>query len=338
MRRSSIASLVGIGIVSGAIATAVAVLLPWLPTDASRQAGRTDFEIWFVVGICIFIFAIVAAVILYAVVHFRAAPDDDSDGPPIHGHTGLEIAWTLIPTILVTSIGISSAIVLSRNGAVASDALRVDVTAQQFTWTFTYPEANGLTSSTLMLPKNRQVELYMQSKDVIHSFFVPQFRLTQDIVPGMTTKLVITPDRDGTYPVICHELCGLGHATMRTTAVVMEPAAFDKWLKSQSSAVASPNPATAGAAVFKNNGCAACHTLAAAGATGKVGPDLDKLAQYAQQAHQPLESFVTTSITDPNAYIQPGYPKNVMPQTFGKALSKQQLDALVSYLINSGKK
>jgi len=137
--------------------------------------------------------------------------------------------------------------------------------------------------------------------------------------------------------VICNELCGLGHATMRSTAQVMTPTAFDKWLKGQSKAVASPNPATAGAAVFKNNGCAACHTLAAASATGKVGPDLDKLPAEAQQAKQPLAAFVRTSITDPNAYVAPGYPKNVMPATFGKAIPKHQLDALVTYLINSSK-
>lgn len=338
MRRSSIASLVGLGIVAGGVATAVAVLVPWLPVDASKEGGRIDFVFWFVVAICIFIFAIVAAVILYAVVRFRAAPDDDSDGPPIHGHTGLEIAWTIVPTILVTAIGIVSAIVLSRNDAVAKDAFHVNVIAQQFTWTFNYPDAHNLTTATLMLPRGRQTVLTFSSKDVIHAFFVPQFRQNQDIVPGLKTTINVTPTRDGTFPLICNELCGLGHATMRSTVVVMEPAAFDKWLKSQSSAVASPNPATAGATVFKNNGCAACHTFTAAGATGKVGPDLDKLAQYAQQAHQQISSFVKTSITDPNAYIQPGYPRNVMPQTFGTALSKQQLDALVSYLINSGKK
>ena len=98
MRRGSILSLVGIGIVAGGIAAAVALALPWLPTPASREAGRIDFVFWFVVIICIVIFAIVAAALLYAVLRFRAAPDDDSDGPPIHGHTGLEIVWTLIPT------------------------------------------------------------------------------------------------------------------------------------------------------------------------------------------------------------------------------------------------
>jgi cytochrome c oxidase subunit II len=335
MRRGSIASLLGIGVVAGGVAAAVALAVPWLPVSASKEAGRIDFEFWFVITICIVIFAVVVAVILYSVVRFRAADDDDSDGPPIHGNTRLEIAWTIIPTVLVTAIGITSAIVLSRDDALAKNTLRIDVVAQQFTWTFKYP--SGLTSATLSLPKGREAQLRFQSKDVIHAFFVPQFRENEDIVPGLTTTINVTPTRLGTYPVICNELCGLGHSTMRSTAVVMEPAAFDKWLKGQSKAVTSSNPGTAGAAIFKNNGCGACHTLTAAGTTGKVGPDLDKLSAEAQQARQALSSFVRTSIADPNAYIQPGYPKNVMPQTFGKTLSKQQLDSLVTYLITSSK-
>ena len=117
----------------------------------------------------------------------------------------------------------------------------------------------------------------------------------------------------------------------------MTPAAFDKWISGQSKAVGSPNAGQAGAAVFKNSGCGACHTFTPAGSTAKVGPDLDKLAAYAKQAKQTLDPFVRDSIVSPNAYIQPGYPKNVMPQTFGQALSKQQLDALVRYLIQAKK-
>jgi cytochrome c oxidase subunit 2 len=207
----------------------------------------------------------------------------------------------------------------------------------QYAWTFTYPDAHGLTSNVLRVPKGRSVMLTISSKDVIHSFWVPNFGQKQDAVPGLHPTLHITPDRLGTYPVVCVELCGLGHALMRSEAIVMTPAAFDQWLKSQQAAIASPNASVSGAAVFKNNGCGACHTLTAAGSTGKVGPDLDKLGQWAAQAKQPLESFVKTSITDPNAYIQPGYPKNVMPATFGASLSQQQLDALVQYLISSKK-
>jgi cytochrome c oxidase subunit II len=337
MRRGSVLALLGLGLLAGGIAAAVAVLLPWLPTPASREAGRIDFVFWFVTIICIVIFAVVAAGILYAVVRFRAAPDDDSDGPPTHGHTGLEIAWTLIPTLLVVAIGVVSAIVLAKNDALAKDTLRVNVTAQQFAWSFQYPDGRNLTSGTLRVPVNRSLLLTFTSKDVIHSFWVPEWGQKQDTVPGIHPTLHITPDRLGRYPVICTELCGLGHATMRTEAIVMTQAAFDKWLKGQTKATSSPNPSVSGAAVFKNNGCGACHTLTAAGATGKVGPDLDKLTESAQQANQPLEQFVDTSITDPNAYVAPGYPKNVMPQTF-KSLPKDQLSALVQYLIQSSKK
>src|SRR6478609_4859743 len=302
MRRGPILALLGIGTIAGLIATAVAIFLPWLPPEASTERGRIDVLFWFTVAICIMIFAIVVAVLLYSVVRFRAAPDDDSDGPPIHGHTGLEIVWTLIPTVLVTAIGIFSAIVLSRNDAQGSNPMRINVTAQQFAWSFTYPEAKNLTTGTLRLPVNRSVLLTFTSKDVIHSFWVPEFGQKQDTVPGLHPTLHITPNRIGTYPVICTELCGLGHAVMRTTAIVTSRAAFAKWLKGQTAATSSPTPAVSGAAVFKNNPCGSCHTLSAAGSTGTIGPDLDKLAQYAQEAGQPLEQFVHTSIVDPNAY------------------------------------
>jgi len=233
MRRGSIVTLLGISVIAGGVATAVAVLLPWLPQDASREAGRTDFLFWFVIAICIAIFALVAGVLGYCILHFRAQPDDHEDGPPIHGHTGLEITWTAIPFALVTAIAIASGIVLSRNDAQATDTLRVDVTAQQFAFTFSYPDAHNATSPVLRLPEGRSVELYMRSLDVIHSVFVPQFMQKEDVVPGMVTQLHITPDRVGTYPLECTELCGLGHTLMRTEAIVMPPAAFDAWLRQQ---------------------------------------------------------------------------------------------------------
>jgi cytochrome c oxidase subunit 2 len=352
MRRGSIVALLGLALIAGGIATAVAVVPTWLPEDASQQAGRIAFTFWFVIAICIFIFAIVAAVMVYAVIRFRVREDDFEDGPPIHGHTGLEITWTIIPFVLVTSIAIVSAIVLSRNDAQAKDTLRVDVTAQQFEFTFSYPDANNVTSPMLVLPKGRSVELYMRSEDVIHSVFVPQFSVKEDVVPGLVTQLHITPTRLGTFPLECTELCGLGHSLMRSQATVMEPEAFDSWLKKQEQSAAPPSssttsttstttstsPSAAGLAVFNANGCSSCHTLSAANATGKVGPDLDKLVSYAKQAKQPLESFVRESIVNPDAYVQPGYPKGVMPSTFGQSLTKTQLDALVTFLVQSAQK
>ena len=235
MRRGSIVQLIVIGVLAGGVASAVALVpghlgIPaWLPHSASREAGRIDFVFWFVTGICIFVFSIVAAVSVFAVWKYRAQPDDDSDGPPIHGHTGLEIAWTAVPTLLVTSIAVVSAIVLAKDDAQGANPLRIEVTAQQFFWSYRYPGYNNKPSDVLRLPVNQSVVLRMTSKDVIHSFWVPEFRQKQDVVPGIHPTLHITPDRVGTYPVICTELCGVGHALMRSRVIVMTQAAFDKW-------------------------------------------------------------------------------------------------------------
>ena len=229
MRRGSIVQLIVIGVLAGAIASAFALIPNWLPEPASKEAGRIDFVFWFVTGICIFVFSIVAAVSVFAVWKFRAKPDDDSDGAPIHGHTGLEIAWTAVPTLLVTSIAVVSAIVLAKDDAQGANPLRVEVTAQQFFWSYRYPEFGNKESDVLRLPVNRSIVLHLTSKDVIHSFWVPEFRQKQDIVPGIHPTLHITPTKVGTYPVICTELCGLGHALMRSRAIVMTDDAFQKW-------------------------------------------------------------------------------------------------------------
>jgi cytochrome c oxidase subunit 2 len=332
--------LVAVGLAVAAVTLAVAFFVPWLPTPASKQADRIDFVFWFVTAISVAIFALVVAVILYSVVRFRAGPDDDSDGAPIHGNTGLEIAWTAVPAVLVTVIAAVSAVALAQNEHVPKNHLRVNVTAQQFAWSFAYPTYRGLTVSELRLPLDETVLLKMHSLDVIHSFWVPQFGQKQDLVPGITTQLVITPKRLGTYSIVCTELCGEGHALMRSEAIVMRPAAFTAWVKAQQQAVAKANQAPtgggAGLAAFNNNGCAACHTYKPAGSTGTTGPDLDNLPADAKRAGQPLAAFVRASIVDPNAYIEKGYQPNIMPSTF-KSLPKQQLDALVQFLTGTQK-
>jgi cytochrome c oxidase subunit 2 len=235
VRRGAIVRLVTIGLLAGLAAATVAIFIPWLPAQQSREAGRIDFVFWFVVTICIAVFAIVAAVIVYSVVKFRAPPDDDSDGPPIHGHTGIEITWTAVPAALVTAIAIVSAVALAENGKLKANRLKVDVTAQQFAWHFKYPQYGGFSSDELRLEAGRQVELRLRALDVIHSFWVPEFRQKQDAVPGIETTLPITPTKPGTHTLMCAELCGLGHATMRAPVIVMRKGAFERWARSQQS-------------------------------------------------------------------------------------------------------
>src|SRR5580765_5348981 len=172
MRRGSLVQLILIGVVFGAVATVVALFVPWLPPVASKERDGIDLVFWFTTAISIAIFSLVGAVIVYSVWKFRARPDDDSDGPPIHGHTGIEIAWTAVPAVLVTAISIVSAIVLAQNGDAGSNPLVVKVTAQQFAWTFTYPD--GKSYGFLTLPTGRHTKLDITANDVIHSFWVPQ--------------------------------------------------------------------------------------------------------------------------------------------------------------------
>jgi cytochrome c oxidase subunit II len=345
VRRGSIVQLVALGVVFGAGAAAVALFITWLPHSASEQADRIDFVFWFVTAICIAIFALVAAVIVYALLKFRAGPDDDSDGPPVHGHTGLEIWWTAVPAVLVTAISIVSAVVLAKNehlpsaSAAGGDPLKplvVDVTAQQFAWLFKYPGFDDATSTTLRLPIHTPVELRLRAKDVIHSFWVPEFGQKQDAVPGLVTKLVITPKRLGTYPVICTELCGLGHALMRSEAVVMSTARFRGWARQQrSGAAGGGGEGASGESLFVSNGCDGCHTFNPANSNGTTGPDLDKLPALARRAGKPLQEFIRESSVQPDAYVEPGFPKGVMPKTYSE-LPQEQLDALVSFLTGDG--
>jgi cytochrome c oxidase subunit II len=238
VRRGAIVRVVTIALLSAAAATAVAIFIPWLPDQGSKEGDRIDFVFWFVTAICIAVFAVVAAITIYSVFRFRARPDDDSDGPPIHGHTGLEIAWTAVPTALVTAIAIVSTVALAENGKWQEGRLQVDVTARQFAWSFKYPQYGDFQSGTLRLEEGRQVELRLSALDVIHSFWVPEFRQKQDAVPGEVTRLGITPTTTGTRTVICTELCGLGHALMRAPVIVMEKDEFERWARAQEAAEA----------------------------------------------------------------------------------------------------
>lgn len=339
MRRGSLFQLLALTIAAFGVGAAVALAVPWLPHPDSREAGRIWFTYWFATWICLVIFAIVAAVLVYALLKFRAKPGDLSDGPPVHGHTALEIVWTAIPFVLVTAIAIVSSIVLAKDGNAGSNPLRITVTTRQFAYSFTYP--NGKTFDVLRVPVNRHLLLTLHSQDVIHSFWVPSWGQKSDAVPGLSNKLVVTPDRIGTYPVICTQLCGLGHALMRSTAIVLSTSDYSTWYKGAGTTTtpASSGGSTNAATLFKTTGtCGACHTFTPAGSSGTIGPNLDHLKEAAAKAGQSLEAYVRQSIEDPNAYIVPGYSKpSVMAGSCCTQLSPSQINTLVQYLVANTK-
>jgi cytochrome c oxidase subunit 2 len=321
--------MVLVGVAVGGALALVAVLIPWLPSADAKEAGPVDKVYWFVTIICIGIFALVAGVSVYAVWKFRAAPDEEDDGSPIHGHTGLEVVWTAIPTVLVTAISVYSGVVLTQIERIPEEHRVVEVTAQQFAWSFKYTE-NGteITSGTLALPIDQPVELKLSARDVIHSFWVPEWRMKKDAVPGIETNVVVTPSKLGEFTVVCTELCGLGHATMRAQALVLTQQGFEDWLREQREAAAAAGSAQ-GKTLFTQQ-CGSCHVLADAETTGEVGPNLDE-SLPGQSA-----DFILESIVNPNARISQGFAEpSAMPDNFEDTLSEQQLDSLVEYLMET---
>ena len=347
-----VARMIAIGVIASLIGIAITLLIDWFPTPASGAASDID-TLYDVLLICsVPVFVLVMTIAIYSVVRFRAKPGDMGDGPPIHGNTRLEVIWVTIPFLMVTALAIYGWIVLDDIEAKQPDELVVNVTGQQFTWTFEYPKQK-VNSNELVLPVDRPIDFKIHTRDVLHSFWVPQFRLKSDAVPGLTTRIRLTPDRVGRYEVVCAELCGLGHSTMRQFVRVLPATAFDGWIEDQvQEGAAGPEAgesgegegeagaggggggggggaaAADGEQIFTAQGCGSCHTLAAAGASGTVGPDLGKLEDTDA-------AFVRESIVDPSADVTQGFPDGVMPADFGDKLSPAELDALVKYLLES---
>jgi cytochrome c oxidase subunit 2 len=249
---AGIAALVAIG-----IGIWLSYVIHWFPVQASTQAKNTDRLYHVLVIASIPIFVVIVTVILYCVVHFRMRPGEElKDGAPIHGNTRLEVFWTAIPTVLMLGLVGYSFVVLHQNEKRPAKQIEIGVTGQQFFWTFQYPPSvtggAPIDSYALYLPKNESVYFDIHSKDVIHSFFIPAFRLQVDAVPGITTHYRATPDRDGSYPIVCDLLCGVGHSLMRSTVHVVTPARFQEWIKSQQSP--SPSSTSSTSATPGSNG------------------------------------------------------------------------------------
>jgi cytochrome c oxidase subunit 2 len=333
MRRRAVIQMIVIGLLAGIVTGGVAYFIPWLPDQASTQAEDIDEVYWFVAIICAIIFALVAGVSIYAGWKFRAPADDMDDGSPIHGHTGLEIWWTAIPTVLVVAMAVWSAVALARAETLPDDPdeyTTIEVTAAQFAWSFTYPELER-TEGELVLRVNEPVELLLTANDVIHAFWVPEFRMKQDAVPGIQTRTVITPTKEGSYDVICTELCGAGHAVMRAGVRVLSVEDYEAWVAEGEEAEGGGEEGgeATGAEVFASAGCGSCHALADAGTEAEIGPDLDSVLDGRD------EESILTSIVDPNAEISEGYQPDVMPPDYEDRLSEAELDALVAYLVET---
>ncbi|GAB4497172.1 MAG: cytochrome c oxidase subunit II [Anaerolineales bacterium] len=300
------------------------------PVAASAQAASID-QLWhWEVMVISFLFSLIVVPMIYSLVVFRQKKGELKDGEHMEGNANLEIAWTVVPLIIVVIFAYLGAYSLGEVRRVDPSAMVVNVTGQQFAWTFEYPEY-GFISTELHLPVDRQVVLKMQSMDVIHSFWVPEFRVKQDVVPGRTTEYRITPTLEGSYKVRCAELCGTSHAYMENPVIIQSQADYDVWVTEQIKLAAeSQTPEGQGKLLATKNGCVGCHSADGSPMTGPTWLGLfgktEKLTDGSTITVD--EAYITESIKDPTAKIVEGFAPVMPPYN----LTDEEIANLIAYI------
>jgi cytochrome c oxidase subunit 2 len=310
----------------------------WMPPQSSTVAGDVDRIFYWIFYISLFFFTLIVVLMVLFAIRFRrkgTQPVAHADAP-VH-NTPLELTWTILPTLIVFVIfyvGFRGFLGLAVTPA---NAYEVQVTGQRWKWQFTYP--NGYVAEDLHVPGDRPVSLVMTSEDVIHSFYVPDFRIKRDVVPGRYAKAWFQAREAGNHQVFCAEYCGTNHSMMLAQVIVHEPGGFEKWLDEEANALAKLPPAEAGAQLYKQRGCAQCHSI-----DGKAGIGPTFLGVFGHQ--QPLKSgetvlidedYVRESILEPQAKVAAGFDP-VMP-TYKGRLKDQEITVIIAYLksLSAGK-
>ena len=290
---------------------------------------------WLMIAICAAIFAVVAYLLIHAIVRFRSAGGaDDREPPQVYGSNAIEVAWTVVPLLIVVVLFLATArtIFAIERGRGPSDALNVTVVGHQWWWEFRYPDLGIVTANELHLPvseiaERRPTILRLESVDVVHSFWLPQLNGKTDVIPNHPNRMWVEPLRTGTFYGQCAEYCGTQHANMQIRAVVHPKGEFDAWAAAQRR---PPSASTAaGRAVFLATACVNCHTVAGTPARGTFGPDLTHLmsratlgAGVAANTRDNLRRWITNP-----AHLKPGA---LMP---AMNLTDDEIDAVVAYLM-----
>jgi cytochrome c oxidase subunit 2 len=308
--------------------------LDLVPELASEEGLSVDQMFTVQIYIIAFVFSLIVVFMLYSIVVFRRKPGDTNDGAFVKGNTPLEITWTIVPLVVVLALGVWGAMQLNDITAADPGELVVEVTGFQWGWRFHYRD-HDVSSSELYLPRDRQVLFELTSTDVIHSFWVPEFRIKQDAVPGMTTRLRVTPTELGEYNMLCAEMCGYAHSAMIAPVVVVEEQDFEAWLAGQEveAEAADEKPlAEQGAEIARAAGCLACHSV---DGSAMVGPTWLGLFGSERRLDDGTtiaadEDYVRNSILEPGTQVVADYP-NVMPAAY-TTLTDENLDAIVEYI------
>lgn len=303
-----------------------------VPIRASEESFFVDRLLGMHLYVIAFLFALIMGFMFYSIIFFKRKPGDTGDGDYFHGNTTLEIIWTVLPLGTVLYFGVLGAGYLSEITAPEPDELVVNVTGSQWNWRFDYPDY-GISSPELILPKDHQILLQISSLDVIHSFWVPEFRLKQDAVPGAVNPLRITPTEAGKYTVRCAEICGKDHTYMLADVSVLSQADFDEWLSAQLGP-SDAEIAEIGRGVAELNGCFKCHSVDGSPGDGPTWLGVYEETVTLEDGSEVLvdEDYIRQSILDPSSQIVAGFTDVDMPVNFSAVLSDADLDALVAFI------
>ncbi len=308
--------------------------LPLFPESASSIAPQVDalFFVWS--AISIFFSLLIAGLIVYFMAKYRRRAPDEV-GLPERAPIWLEVAWSVIPLLISLVMFGWGAWVFFELYRPPEDAIEYYAVGKQWMWKFQHPDGHR-EINTLHVPVDTPIKLNIQSEDVIHSFFVPAFRVKQDAVPGRQTMLWFKATKTGIYPLFCTEYCGTEHSQMIGRVVVMEPRQYEAWL---SGAPAGQTMTASGAQLFEQLACHTCHRQMAGGPATQRGPNLEGIYGNPQRLADGRDvvvddEYIRESILNPQAKIVAGYPP-VMP-TYQGQVTEEQLTQLISYVRTLG--
>lgn len=304
-----------------------------LPAQRSAEAIKIDELFQWHFWLIAFLFCLIVVLMLYALAVFRRPEGDDTPGEYIHGNNALEIAWTVLPLGFVFLFGFQATDLFFELMADQPDDYPIQVTAFQWGWQFQYPELESpiagvpIASDTLYVPVDTRVNFELRSQDVIHAFWVPEFRMKQDLVPGTTHNLRVTPNTLGDYRLLCAELCGTGHAAMRADVKVVTQAEFDEWYQSvydQIAQVGNLDQAGRGEFWYTAYGCSGCHSVDGSRIVGPTWQGIvNREAEFDNgQAYVADEAYLLNSILNPESEIVATY-QNQMPANYEERMNSE---------------
>ena len=304
-----------------------------LPEQASAQSIPIDELFRFDFIAIVVLFSLIIGFMVYSIIVFRRRKGDDTDGPHIEGNSKLEVVWTLVPLFFVMFLAYYGSAVLGKTMAADPMPLRVDVIGSQWSWRFEYPDY-GIISTDLVLPVNKQALLNISSTDVIHSFWVPEFRVKQDALPGegFERELRVTPIETGEYKVRCAELCGKNHYDMLAPVRVLSQSEFDGWVQSQTGPV-SDDPVERGEIFARQFGCAACHSSDGSQLVGPTWLGVFGSTEMLEDGSSMVvdRDYLFKSIRNPGIQIVAGY-QNIMPENIAAHMTDEQIDDLIAFI------